>query len=391
MKVPSIHSGMGKQQNRAFTLTELIMVLLLVSVLILIILPQFRLLYKSWDLKEASAETLQHGRILFDHLQRALSTATAISAMSDASEPIGYLEYADPDGQVWRYEVNVENYVAYGQPGDLSVLAGPVSQFQISGYAADDLENSTTDVSSIRLIRIQTGIASPSHPGKTCEFSVSACLRASSDSSVLHVLFVVANPGSLDPYEQRLNDRFTSWGYVVTLIDNDAPQEDFDTAVTLADVAYIPATCDCQALGNKLTLTPIGVVSEHGDCHDDMNYTSQEASSIWSAGVRILDNTNPITAPYTIDEYVTVLSVWYGNLLRVRGSIGSGMQPLARRLLQNHTMMGAYETNSLLQGGQPAPGRRVALPWGSDTFDNSWLNDEGWGITQRSIEWAGGG
>lgn len=364
------------------------MVLALVSMLFLIILPQFRMLYKSWELKEASAETNQHGRVLFDHLHQELATATAVSAMSDAGQVLGYLEYFDADGQAWRYEAGSGNYVYFGPPGDLSLLAGPVIQFQVSGYTADDLDNPTADVDAVRLVRIQSEIESPSQPGRSRSFSFSGCIRPSEDSFVIHVLLVVVNPSFLNTYEQRLYNRLQSWGYAVALIDNSDTQTNFDTAVESSDAAYVPASCDCQDLGTKLTMAPIGVVSEHRNCHDDLRYTNQAGGNISDQQIRIYSNSNPITAFYTVDEIVTVLS--FGGLNRVRGSSASGFQPLAMRPAQSHAVMGVIETGGLLSGGQAAPARRVMLPWGSDAFDNSWLNDEGWGIVQRAIEWAAG-
>lgn len=366
------------------------MVLALVSMLFLIILPQFRMLYKSWELKEASAETNQHGRVLFDHLHRQLSTAAAVSVMSDPGEVLGYLEYLDADGQPWRYEVGAENYVYYGSPGDLSLLAGPVTRFQISGFAADDLDNPTADVGAVRLVRIQSDIESLSHPGTYKSFSLSGCIRSSPDPSVVRLLLVVVNPGSLSGYEQRLYNQMESWGYMITLIDSGDSQENFDTAAAAADVAYVPVTCDCQTLGEKISMAPIGIVSEHMDCHDDLHYSNQEGSDYSASEIRIRNNTNPVTSPYSVNEIVQVHSNSFGTLIRMRGSEASGLEQLASRVSQSHTSLAVIEVGGLLNGGQPAPARRVMLPWGTDAFDNSWLNEDGWGITQRAIEWAAG-
>lgn len=379
-----------KRRDNGWTLVEILMVLSLVSMLIVIILPQFRILYKSWDLKEASAEIQQHGRVLADHLHRELSSARAVTALSDAGQSLGFVEYLDAADQPRRYGVGADNYVYYGSPGDLSLLAGPVTQFQVSGYAADDLQNPTADAASVRLIRIHSILESPSLPGKVESFSFSACIRAFDEPEEIRLLFASANPSSLSTYEQRLVTRFQSWGYLVTLIDDHASQADYDTAIAQADAAYIPASCGCQNLGSKLSLAPIGVVSEHLDCHDQMRYSNQEGTEYWAWGVRIVDNSHPITSSYSINEYVIVIDYLFGDLVRLRGSAAGGLQVLGMRLLQSQANLSVIESGAPLQGGQPAPGRRVVLPWGSETFNNNWLNDEGWGITQRAIEWAAG-
>jgi hypothetical protein len=376
------------RKEGGWTLVELVMVLSLVSMLIVIILPQFRILQKSWDLKEARAEIQQHGRVLADHLHRELSSAKAVTAMSEPASALGYLEYLDAADQPRRYEVGSGNYVYFGSPGDLSLLAGPVSRFQVSGFAADDLASPTADAGQVRLVRIQSAIDSASVPGKTESFSFSACIRASSEPSEIRLLFVVSNPASLSAYEQRLYNRFVNWGYLITLIDDHASQAAYDAAAALADAGYIPASCGCQNLGSKLRLTPIGVVSEHLDCHDDMRFSNQEGSQVSDLQIRIYDNTHPLTTPYSINAFVTVLSS--GDLNRMRGSAASGLQVLALRPAQGHTVMAVLETGSLLQGGQPAPGRRVILPWGNDAFDNSGLDEQGWSIIRRAVEWSAG-
>jgi hypothetical protein len=227
-------------------------------------------------------------------------------------------------------------------------------------------------------------------PGKTESFSFSACIRASSEPSEIRLLFVVGNPASLSTYEQRLYNRFASWGYWITLIDDHDTQAAYDAAAALADAAYIPSSCGCQNLGSKLRLAPIGVVSEHLNCHDDMRFSNQAGDDYWGWGIRIVNNSHPITSSYSINDYVTVLDYLFGDLARIQGSAAGGLQPLGMRLVQNHTNLSVIEAGAPLQGGQAAPARRVNLPWGSSTFNNSWLSDEGWEITRRAVDWSAG-
>lgn len=377
------------QRESGWTLAELIMVLSLVSMLIIVILPQFRILQKSWDLKEAKAEIQQNGRVLADHLHRELSSAQTVTAISDASAVFGYLEYQDAEGQPRRYEVGSKNYVYFGPPGNLSLLAGPVSRFQISGFAAADLVNPTTNPASIRLVQIQSRIDSVSGPPKTENFSFSVCLRASSNPVRIRLLFVVGNTASLNPYEQRLYNQFISWRYSINLIRDRASQREYDRAWPQSDAAYIPASCGCQNLRSKLSRAPIGVVCEHLNCHDDLWFSNQEGGLVQDRRIKISNAAHPITAPYSIDSLVTVLSS--NGLTHLRGSIAGGLRELAvEPKKKGHTVMAIVEVGDMLQGGQRAPGRRVVLPWGDDAFDNRWLEEQGWNIIQRAIEWSAG-
>ena len=125
-------------------------------------------------------------------------------------------------------------------------------------------------------------------------------------------------------------------------------------------------------------------------CHDEMSYSSQEGNDFWGLGILIQDNTNPITEPYSSSQYVFVINYLFGNLVYMDGSYAAGIHKLGRRLLQSDSTLAVIETHDPLRNGQPAPARRVVLPWGSNSFNNSWLTSEGWDITQRSIEWAAG-
>jgi type II secretory pathway pseudopilin PulG len=372
------------------TLVEMILALSLMSAVLLVILPQFRLLQAGWDSKESASEIQQNARVLQDHLSRSLSAARSITAVSDAGQTSGYLVFQDASGQSYRYEVGSDGYVYFGPEGALSLLAGPVRSFQISGFSMEDLVHPTSEVSSIRLVRIHTVFADSGVLGRSEPFDFSVFLRTERDLGGFRVLLAVSNPASLSAYEQRLYQRLEGWGYSIVLLDDQSSQAEIDAAAAAADAVLIPSSCGCQNLGSKLAMVPIGVVFEHQNCHDDMKVSNQEGSTFRETKVRIVNDTHPITASYSLNETVAVLSYSSGNLVRIRGSAAGGLVPLGMRLLQSHVILAAVETGGVLQGGQPAPARRVVLPWGYSGFDNSWLTDEGWDILRLSLEWAAG-
>lgn len=371
-----------------WTLVEMILALTLVSTVFLVILPQFRLLQAGWDSKESASEIQQNARVLQEHLNRHLSAARLISAVSDTAQTLGFVEFQDATGQTFRYEVGPDGYVYFGPTGDLSLLAGPVSRFQIIGFSPADLVNPATDTSNIRLLRISSTVAGTG--GRSEPFDFSVFLRTERTAAALRVLLVVGNPASLSSYERRLSQRLEGWGYQLSLLDDHASQTQFDGAAAGADVIFIPSSCGCQNLGAKAVMVPIGVVIEHGNCHDDMRISSQEGTGYWAWGVRIVNNTHPITASYGLNNYVVVLNYLLADLVRIRGTTAGGLMPLGMRLLQSDVNLAAIEAGGTLWGGQPAPARRVVLPWGYSGFNNSWLTDEGWLILRRSIEWAAG-
>jgi len=140
---------------RALTLMETVLALTIMAVIFAAIMPLFRQIRVNWDSKEAAAETLQNGRVLIDHINRNLSKAVKITAVSGPNVVSGYIEFKDNNSVTFRYDVS-SSYVEYGQIGNLSSLAGPVSQLQFTCYDYNDFNTPTTDVNSIRLVKIQT-------------------------------------------------------------------------------------------------------------------------------------------------------------------------------------------------------------------------------------------
>ena len=71
---------MKKQFNKGLTLLEMIVSLSIMVIVFAAVIPQFTLLHRSWDSKQGNAEAVQNMRVLADHMNRKLSTATAVMA-----------------------------------------------------------------------------------------------------------------------------------------------------------------------------------------------------------------------------------------------------------------------------------------------------------------------
>jgi type II secretory pathway pseudopilin PulG len=119
------------------------------------VVPQFRVIQNSWDSKQAASETLQNARVLIDHLNRNLSKAVRITAVSGPSEINGYIEFEDNDANNLRFDISgTSNYVEFGPVGALYDLAGPVSQLLFTCYDGNDFDTPITDVNDIRFIKV---------------------------------------------------------------------------------------------------------------------------------------------------------------------------------------------------------------------------------------------
>jgi len=168
---------------KGLTLVEMIIALAMMGIVFAAIVPLFGQIRNSWDSKQAAAETLQNGRILVDHLNRTLSKAVRITAVSDSSQTIGYIEFEDNDANNLRYDVNgTTDYVEFGYTGELYDFAGPSSRLQFTCYDACDLDTPITDVNSIRFVKVETTLTNPSAMGQDKTLIASAYLRTNGNN-----------------------------------------------------------------------------------------------------------------------------------------------------------------------------------------------------------------
>lgn len=138
---------------RAMTLVEITLAMAIMAIIFAALLSQFRVIQNSWDSQVGAAETLLNSRFLIDHLNRNLSKALRITAVSSSSETNGYIEFIDNDANNVRYDVNsTSDYVEFGLIGSPSDLAGPVSQLQFTCYGTKDLSTPIMDFEPTSLI-----------------------------------------------------------------------------------------------------------------------------------------------------------------------------------------------------------------------------------------------
>jgi type II secretory pathway pseudopilin PulG len=165
------------QSAGGLTLVEMVVALAIMTIVVATVLPQLRLIRNSWDSNLNASETLQNGRVLMDHVRRNLSQAARITAVSESSESNGYIEFQANDGNTLRYDIAANNYVAFGPVGSESDLAGPVSRLQFTCYDAFDLDTPTTDVNTIRCVKVETTVTNAGSLGQDLTFSGQVYLR----------------------------------------------------------------------------------------------------------------------------------------------------------------------------------------------------------------------
>lgn len=148
-------TGKSKKRFKALAMLEMVIALVFIAILMAVMLPQFRRLSDNWDVREAGAQSLQNGMVLIDMLNRDLKRAARITAVSDPSEDFGYIEFENTEGAVIRCQLGQDSFVKYGPVGDSSDLAGPFTKLRFTCYGLQDMDTHTTDVGSIRFVRIE--------------------------------------------------------------------------------------------------------------------------------------------------------------------------------------------------------------------------------------------
>ena len=162
---------------KGLTMLEMIISLAIIAVIFAVALPQFRNMENSWASKRATAEVIQNGRILANRLNRDLTKAAQITAVSGPADSTGYIEFEGNDTVTYRYEIGADNIVEFGPVGTLSDLAGPVSQLQFTCYDALDLDTPITTVGDIRCVKVQVNLTNAG-PGQDQTFVTEAYLRS---------------------------------------------------------------------------------------------------------------------------------------------------------------------------------------------------------------------
>lgn len=139
------------------------------------------------------------------------------------------------------------------------------------------------------------------------------------------LLLVVVNPGALTPQEAMKKALIESWGYTVTLIDDDASEAAFDAASATVDVAYAAEEIYASILSTKLKDATIGFVSEEWKLATDYGYASVEGSFDDSV-IDIADNTHYITSLFSVGPLTILTSS--SELHTGEGTFGGGVQVL---------------------------------------------------------------
>ncbi|UCD50903.1 MAG: hypothetical protein JSW27_25685 [Phycisphaerales bacterium] len=159
------------------TLVEMVVATSAMVVILMTMVPALAGIRNSWDTRQVNAEIIQNARVLADHLQRHLATASQITAVSASTDDNGTIEFIGTDGGTYRYAVGPHDYVQFGPTGNLTNLAGPVSRFQLTCYDGNDFATPTAEPARVQFVTAIATFANSAALGLDKTFTCGVYLR----------------------------------------------------------------------------------------------------------------------------------------------------------------------------------------------------------------------
>jgi hypothetical protein len=197
------------------------------------------------------------------------------------------------------------------------------------------------------------------------------------------LLLVVGNDTGLTSQETAKKALIESWGYTVSLIDEDDDQAAFDAAILANNVVFITEDVNSGDVDTKLVNAATGVVTEEDYLVDEFGFAGDIE---WGSTTHLTidNNSHYITQLFSTGSLQVMTSS--ESVARLTSPISPDLIQLAS--LSGDAMLVALNAGAATHNGGTTAGRRVQLPWGGNNFDLDHLNDDGRTIMRRAIEWA---
>ncbi len=123
---------------RAFTLIEVILATVMVAIVSTAMVGMIYSNYNSWKFGSGRSTLLQDGRAVLEQMTRVLRQAKNFTSVTSPTDQAGQITFTDVDGVTQQFRRNAStSEIEYGEPGDLSALAGYVSGLVFTCYDAD--------------------------------------------------------------------------------------------------------------------------------------------------------------------------------------------------------------------------------------------------------------
>ncbi|MDW3179674.1 MAG: right-handed parallel beta-helix repeat-containing protein [Acidimicrobiia bacterium] len=202
-------------------------------------------------------------------------------------------------------------------------------------------------------------------------------------------LLMVTGTGTAVGTDATKQALFQSWGWTVTLIDDDSVGS-FAGAAAANDVLYVSGTARFDIAYDVRDLD-IGIVNENFSAWNGLlNYGSQPQAFTTGTTLNIVDNSHYITSPFAtgslaIHSVGDDINYWPSD----SAPLPAGVTVLAESPTStNHEALHVAETGTTLYSAFTAVNRRVWFP--SDYADPANYTTDYETLLERSLDWAAG-
>ena len=180
--------------------------------------------------------------------------------------------------------------------------------------------------------------------------------------------------GSASTEEQNVIDKLTSFGYVITVVDDNVGGDANDYAATFVYEDVFSTTANDNV--DDLTSTARGIITSEPALHDEILGANTGGNGS-STNVDIIDNSHPITFGLSTGPYNIGDATYYGNGL-ITGT------ELSRDPVSGEGSIVIWNAGDAMEVGT-APGKRVIVPHANA---NGGFNEAGENLLINAILWA---
>jgi prepilin-type N-terminal cleavage/methylation domain-containing protein len=133
--------------------------------------------FSAWKAQEADIDVLENGYGVLRHFARQLRQATAVTAITAASNTTGSLSFTTVTGATCTWARNSSSDVYYNNGTSNQLLAKSIDSLTFTGYKADGV-TATTTVADIQVVQCQAQVTLPRGAGITRTLTTRAWVRS---------------------------------------------------------------------------------------------------------------------------------------------------------------------------------------------------------------------
>lgn len=214
-----------------------------------------------------------------------------------------------------------------------------------------------------------------------CLLAIALIPTAASAQRKYRLLMVIPGDKAADTDISRAN-QFKAWGFQPTFARQDQTREELLTAVANSDVCFISERCDATQIGEKLSDTPVGLLTDDYQLAEELGFSKLITPLALAGNAIVADPDHAVMSGMTLNQPLPDL-IGDGRIyVSSADQLGAGVSVLSTYDGKPHFL--AVEKAGRLTSGRCSPGRRVLLA--HIHFDRA--NDDVLQMYRQALTWA---